>query len=143
MLVKDVMNKDVKTIGPEATVREAAEAMDSYGVSNLVVVSDSMLSGIITETDLVRKVLAAGLDPVEARVKEVMTKQVVYVRPSLGIKEAAEVMVSRKIKSLPVVEEGRLLGIVTASDICTIEPKMVETVGKLFVLGSSQEHAAG
>lgn len=134
MIVQDVMVKDVKTIGGESSVQEAAEDMRKYKIGSLVVVKSSKLVGILTDRDLLDKIVAEAIDSSTIKVKDVMTKNVVMVTPDKDIGEAAELMMEKKIKKLPVVNGHQLVGIVTATDLCTAEPKIIEQIGSLMLL---------
>lgn len=140
MLVEEVMNKDVKTIKPDATVRQAAEIMNKHGIGSLVVVDDSELKDIVTERDILRSV-ADGKGYDITFVKDIMTKDVITVYPNKNIDEAAELMAKNKIKKLPVVSGGALVGIVTASDLIAFEEKLLGKLSSLMVISKRTEIA--
>lgn len=134
MIVKDVMNTDVKTIKGDATVQEAAEEMKKFRIGSLVVVKDSRLAGIITERDILDKVVAEAEDSSKIRVKAVMSTHLIMVTQDKDIGEAADLMIEKKIKKLPVVKGKKLIGIVTATDLCTAEPKLIQQIGALMLM---------
>jgi CBS domain-containing protein len=134
MIVKDIMNTEVKTINGNASVQEAAEEMKKFRIGSLVVVKNSKLTGILTERDILDKVVAEASDASKIKVKDVMTTEVVMVSPDKDIGEAAELMMEKNIKKLPVIEGNRLVGIVTATDLCSAEPKIIEQLGALMLL---------
>lgn len=114
----DVMARDVITIEPEDTIGHAAEKMVQYGVS-AIVVSDSPFSpliGIVTERDLTRAV-AGRVHTSEARVREWMTPDPKTVGESTDPVEAVQIMIDGGFRHLPVVENGRAVGIVTIRDL--------------------------
>lgn len=131
MMVKDVMNTNVVVAKSEATIREASEVMNKYNIGSLVVVKEGGIAGIITEHNVLESV-AAGKDPDDTKVSEVMSPDVVTVAPDATIEQAVDLMVQHKIKKLPVVEGEKLLGIVTASDIIVVEPKLVASIADLI-----------
>ncbi len=134
MLVKEVMTTDVKTIRPEDTVKTLAEEMVKNRIGSLVVVSGSgEVVGIATERDIIEDVILLGKDPEEVKVQEVMTKELITINPSNTLEEAADVMVNHKIKKLPVIERGRLVGIITATDLIAYENKLVEKIAHLIM----------
>ncbi len=139
MLVEEVMNKDVKTIKPDSSVKEAAEIMSKNSIGSLVVVSDSELKGIITERDVLKSVADGRTD--STLVKDIMTKDVITVQPTKDIEEAADLMTKHKIKKLPVVAGGVLVGIVTASDLVAFEEKLLEKLASLMVISKRTEIA--
>ena len=143
MQVKDVMVTDVKTIGPAATVQEAAKAMRQFGIGSLIVTEADALKGIITDGDVLRKVVAEGKDGAKTAVREVMTKEIVMVEPEMDLQDAVDVMMEKRIKKLPVVKGSALVGIVTVTDICRVEPRMAEQIGELVFSSASQKRVAG
>lgn len=136
MQAKDMMTRDVATIGPDATVREAARLMVERGVSGLPVIEEERVIGILSEGDLVRRTelgtetsgawwLVALADGAARdyrkthaiAVRDVMTRPVFGVRASASLAEIAKLMETRRIKRVPVLENGKLLGIVTRADL--------------------------
>jgi CBS domain-containing protein len=113
--VKDIMTKKVVSIGVNNSVFEATELMSSNQVGCLVVMDGEMPMGIVTERDIVRRVVAKKL-PVDTKISEIMSKSLIIIDPDASLKEAARVMSSNKIRRLPVLKENRLVGIVVASD---------------------------
>jgi len=143
MQVKEIMNKDVQKIFTKATVRDAAKMMEEKNVGSLIVVEDSRLAGIITENDIIRKIIGEGKPAQTTTVEEIMVKKVIHISPESSLEDAAELMTEKKIKKLPVVENKKLLGIVTATDIVAAEPKMMEHLGELLLFAKKQQRIAG
>jgi CBS domain-containing protein len=111
--VADLMVKDVLTVEPSDTIGEAAEKMHAANVGAVVVVEDMVrIVGIVTERDLVRAV-AQRVRAAEARVRQWMTVDPVTIGPDTTIEEAARIMFDHNFRHLPVVEDGRALGIVS------------------------------
>ncbi|HPP70722.1 MAG TPA: CBS domain-containing protein [Pseudothermotoga sp.] len=126
MFVKDVMITQVVTVSPETSFSEAMEIIRQKGIRRLPVVKDQRVVGIITEKDLLSASpsQATTLDVWELttllsklKVKQIMRKDVVHVHPNTPIEDAAKIMSDKKIGSLVVLEEERLVGIITESDI--------------------------
>ena len=115
--VRDVMTKEVVTVESSASVQEAAELMNGKNIGSLVVVEQGAPVGIITERDIVRKVVARRRNPEEVRVSEIMSKPLIHVSPNAFIFEAAEIMGKNQIRRLPVIEREALVGIITMYDI--------------------------
>lgn len=141
--VKDIMNTDVKTIKPDENIQKAAEIMKEFRIGSLIVITGTKLVGIITERDIMNGVVAEDKVPSEVNVKDVMTKEVIMVSPGMGIEEAVDLMMEKKIKKLPVVSSDRLIGIVTATDIITAEPKMLKQLGTLMLFTKAKKPVAG
>ncbi|MCW4028912.1 MAG: CBS domain-containing protein [Candidatus Bathyarchaeota archaeon] len=132
--VKDIMTKDVVTIETSKTVFEAAELMAKSGLGCLIVVIQAFPVGIITERDIVRRIVAkrASLD---LKVTEVMTKSLITIDPDTSLREAARVMSTNKIRRLPVLKNNKLVGIVVASDFVRNVGKKTTTEEILDALG--------
>jgi CBS domain-containing protein len=123
--VRDILvNKgtEVLSIGPEATVLDAALLMNDHKIGSLVVLDADRLVGLISERDLLQRVIAERRDPVETLVRDVMTTEVVCCRTYTTIEEARGVMKNRRIRHLPVVEDdSRLSGLVSIGDLNAYE----------------------
>ena len=113
--VKDIMTKNVVSICVDNSVFEAAELMSSKQVSCLVIMDGEVPIGIVTERDIVRRVVAKKM-PLDTKVSEIMSKSLITVDPDASLKEAARLMSSNKIRRLPVLKQNRLVGIVVAAD---------------------------
>ncbi len=131
MLVKDVMNKNVVVAKSEVTIREASKVMSKYKIGSLVVLKDNDVIGIITEGDIMESV-ANDHNPDSTSVEKIMSQKVLTVDPEDTIENAADIMVQNKIKKLPVMENGKLRGIITASDIVVVEPKLIQSIASLI-----------
>ncbi len=116
MQIRDIMHADVKTTSPDDTFAHVASLLHEYAISSVVVMDGDRLAGIVTERDLVNLV-AEGKDPQTTKVGERMTKDLDTVGPRTDIAEAAEHMARLKIRHLPVVDEGRLAGIISIRDL--------------------------
>ncbi len=134
--VKEIMTKEVVTIEPNKTVFEAAELMSSKGISCVIVVIKAFPVGIITERDIVRRIVAKRSSP-DVKVIEVMTKTVITVDPDTSLKEAARTMSTNKIRRLPVLKNNKIVGIVVATDFVRNAGKKTTTEEILDVLGRS------
>lgn len=115
--VKDVMSKNVKTVEPSATVVEAAEVMKNHKIGGLVIVDDEKPVGIITERDIVYKIVV-GKKSLDTKVDEIMSKDLRTIGVERNIDDAAKIMAAHLIRRLPVVDEdGKLVGIIAVKDI--------------------------
>jgi len=111
--VAEVMTRDVLSVDPTASIGEAAEKMMDAGVGAVVVMEDMVrLVGIVTERDILRAV-AQRARAAEARVRQWMTESVITIEPETTVDEAAKLMFDRNFRHLPVVKDGRPLGIVS------------------------------
>jgi CBS domain-containing protein len=143
MFVKEIMTTDVKTIRPEDNIKRLAEMMVKNKIGSLVVVEGSgEVVGIATERDIIEDIILLGKSPEEVKVRDVMTKDIITVNPDSSLEEAAEVMVNHKIKKLPVIDKGRLVGIVTATDLIAYENRLVEKISSL-IMASPMKNIGG
>ena len=116
MQIRDIMHADVKATSPDDTFTHVATLLHDNAISSVVVMDGDRLAGIVTERDLVNLV-AEGKDPQTTKVGERMTRDLDTVDPRTDIAEAAEHMARLRIRHLPVVDEGRLVGIVSIRDL--------------------------
>lgn len=140
-LVKDVMNKQVVVAKPEATAKEAARVMSENHIGSLVILKDEKIVGIVTESDMIREIIAEGKDATNTRLDDMMTKDVKTVDAETGLDDAADMMVENGIKRLPVMRGGKLVGIISATDLISFEPKFIEALGQLLMLRPKQSMA--
>ncbi|UCG45663.1 MAG: CBS domain-containing protein [Candidatus Bathyarchaeota archaeon] len=125
LAVQDIMVDRVITIGTDVTVKKAAKLMNEHEIGCLVVVEKGKPVGIVTERDLLKRVLAKSGKDKQRKVSQIMTKPLLSVSPSMEIEEAAKFMFDRKIKKLPIIKEGKLLGLLTLTDILRIQPQLI------------------
>lgn len=115
--VLDVKGHDVRAIHPDASVFDALKLMAEHNIGSLVVLEDGDLVGIITERHYAREVVLKGRTSVRTPVREIMSADVVCVRPDQSVEECMAVMTARAVRHLPVIEQGRLVGIVSIGDV--------------------------
>ncbi|UCB61065.1 MAG: CBS domain-containing protein [Candidatus Bathyarchaeota archaeon] len=129
--VEDVMIKEVITVDGESTVKEAADIMNRFEIGCLIVTGNGKAEGILTERDLLKRVVSPGKNPLTTAVRTVMSKPLIVVEPDMELEEAAKLMFKLKIKKLPVVDSGRLMGLVTLTDLARFQPQMIRILKKL------------
>jgi len=115
--VRGVMSQPVVTAKPDDSIREAAELMSRKGVGSIVVVHKGKPIGIVTERDMLMKVVAKGIDPSQIKVEEVMSKPLTIIKDDMPIIEAIRTMQKKKIRRLLITESEALVGIVTQRDL--------------------------
>jgi CBS domain-containing protein len=129
MLVKDVMSSPVVTIAEETAANKAAELMDKDDLGCIIVTNkQGKPIGIITERDLVVRVLAKNVKPDAVGAKEVMTSPLITIEPDETIKEAARRMSRLNIRRLGVMYKERLVGLVSSKDVLAVVPELIETI---------------
>jgi CBS domain-containing protein len=115
--VADVMTPRVESTSSAAALRDAARTMREGDFGSMPVVDDGRLVGILTDRDIVVRAVAEGFDPAAARVGDVASRDPVTVAPGEDLDDAMELMAQHRIRRLPVVEAGRLVGVVSQADI--------------------------
>lgn len=116
--LRDFMTSDdVLTIPAETSLREAARVMRGRNVGAAVVVDGGRIAGIFTERDHLRRVTMSGHDPAKLRIDEVMTPQVHVVDGGTSIEECMALMTRERIRHLPVLDEGRVTGMISIGDL--------------------------
>lgn len=126
MQVKDIMTKDVAFVNPSTTVVEAAQLMQKHNVGSVPVCDQSGVIGILTDRDIVVRNVAHSKDPGKTPVKDVMTIDITSVTPEADIKDVFRMMSSKQIRRLPVVQDNKLVGIVSIGDVATDAQQDVE-----------------
>lgn len=109
--------REVYSIGPEATVLEAVRTMNAEKIGALLICDGGEVLGIFTERDVLTRVLDSELDPAMTRVSEVMSSEIVTVGPSMNVEEAMAVVTEKRCRHLPVLDDGKLVGLVSIGDL--------------------------
>lgn len=137
--VEDVMIREVIVIDSEATVRQAVDSMNKYEIGCLVVLEKGKVVGIVTERDILKRVIGKSIDVEETKIKEIMSQPVWVVDPNTDLETALHNMLRHKIKKLPVVKEkeDRLIGFLTLTDIARFQPKLLSKCKELLVKGKT------
>lgn len=133
-LVKDVMNKRLCVISDNETVSDAASYMKDKGVSALIVLRGKNPLGIITERDIVRRVVCEKKDPEKTLVSSVMSTPLIAITPLASLEEAADAFRRGKVKKLAVISGGVLEGIVSVTDILEAETREMKAVSRYVKL---------
>jgi CBS domain-containing protein len=115
--VRDIMTRPVITADVDLDILSAAKRMGSANVGCLIVVSGNKPTGILTERDLVKKIIAQAVDPRNVKVGEIMSSPVVAIEPEANLRDAAALMLQSGVKRLPVISNGKLVGIITDTDL--------------------------
>ncbi len=129
MLVRDVMSSPVVTIDENAPANQVAELIDKHGLGCIIVTSkEGKPLGIITERDLVRRILAKNVKPDSLKAKDVMTSPLITIEPDERISEAARRMSRLNIRRLGVMYKGQLVGVLSSKDILSVMPELIENI---------------
>lgn len=122
---RDIMVSKVVTIRKDSMVKEAVRLMNENEIGCLVVTENKKAIGILTERDLMRRVLAKSKDPGRIKVEDVMSTPLISVEPNAEIGDVSRIMFQRNIKKMPIVRKDKLLGLVTLTDILRIQPQLI------------------
>ena len=131
MKIEEAMIKSVVTLQEDVSVYEAVKLMNENRIGCLVVLQYGQVVGIVTERDMLERVLEKCRNPKETKVTEIMTKRVIVGKPDMQLAEAAKLMFEKKVKKLPIVEGNRLVGLVTLTDLArmaSLDEKTMELI---------------
>jgi CBS domain-containing protein len=121
-LVRHVMTESPKTLGSAMSAEDAAGLMAQYDVGVIPVVDDGQMVGLVTDRDLVLRVLASRADPAQVRLGSILTKAPVSASPDMRLGQARELMQRHRVRRLPVMKADRLVGIVSLGDLAVADP---------------------
>ncbi|MEM2118375.1 MAG: CBS domain-containing protein [Candidatus Bathyarchaeia archaeon] len=131
ILVRDVMSKDVRVVRPDTTVKEVVATMNKFNIGSIIVTQADRPVGIITERDILRRLVEQCLAPETLTARQIMTSPVTTINENTTIEEAAKLMAKKRIKRLPVTNNNKLVGIVTFTDIVTKVPTLLSILEEL------------
>ena len=131
ILVRDVMSKEVKVVRPDTTVKEVVATMNKFDIGSIIVVQGERPVGIITERDILRRLVEPCLAPETLTARYVMTSPVTTISETATIEEAAKLMAKKRVKRLPVMSDEKIVGIVTFTDMVTKVPTLLSILEEL------------
>jgi len=126
VLVKEAMKTNLAIVKPTITVLEAAKLMKKRRIGNVIVVEKKQPIGILTESDILKKIVAEGINAKDVLVKDMMSTPIIVIEPYITLEEALNIMGKCNVRRLPVIEKGELIGIITQKDISAISPVLHE-----------------
>ena len=133
MLVKEIMAKNVVTTDPEKSVFDVCNIYKEKKVGSLIVIKDNKCVGMVTERDIIERTICAKKDPIETKVKDIMSSDIISVHPLDKLETAIEFMEFFNIKKLPVVQNEEVVGIITVTDISKARPDLSERFVETWV----------
>ena len=128
MSVRDIMAVNVVTIAPDATVLQAAKLMEQMDIGSVVIVDRQRPVGIITEADIVRRVIAQEADPKTCVARDIMSSPIIHVTPDTPLTEAMRVMARSGIRRVVVLKNDSLAGLITSRDILRWSPELIDVL---------------
>jgi CBS domain-containing protein len=129
-----VMAKEVITIDEGASVKEAADIMNEAEIGSIIATRHGKALGIVTERDLLKRIVAEGRNAKKTKVKDIMSAPLITIPPDMDIEEAARLMFEKKIKKLLILDHNRLVGLVSLTDIARTQPSLANLLQKLAAL---------
>jgi CBS domain-containing protein len=131
VLVRDVMTKDIRVVRPDTSIKEVVATMNKFGIGSIIIVQGDRPVGIITERDILRRLVEPCLAPETLTARQIMTSPLLSISETASIEEAAKLMARKHIKRLPVMDNGKLVGIITYTDIVSKVPTMLSILEEL------------
>ncbi|MBT0159534.1 CBS domain-containing protein [Candidatus Bathyarchaeota archaeon A05DMB-2] len=129
--VRDIMSKNVQVVRPDTTAQEVVATMSKFDISSIIVVQAERPVGIITLRDVLEKLAVQCLAPRAVTAKQIMTSPLVTIDASATVEEAANLMVKKKVKTLPVMDSDKLVGVLTYTDIVFQVPTLLSVIKSL------------
>jgi CBS domain-containing protein len=132
ILVRDIMMRNVKTVRTDDSALDAVVKMNKFHIGSVIVTNNGRPIGIITERNILERIVEPRLDPSTVRVKDIMSSPVVTIDPNAAVEEAAQIMARKHIKKLPVVDGGKIVGVISTSDIVRTSPTQLGILEELL-----------
>ena len=134
MKIRDIMTHQVASVNPRTNVVEAAQLMHKHDVGAIPVCEGEKILGILTDRDIVVRNIALGRDPYSTPVQDIMTTKITSVNPEMSLNQAAGIMANEQIRRVPVVENEKLVGMVSLGDLATkakYDVELARTLGDI------------
>ena len=131
-MVRDVMAKNVKTVKTDDTVHAAVQKMNKFDIGSVIVTASGRPVGIITETNIMRRIVEPRMDPATIWAKDIMTAPLITIDPNADLTEAAKLMADNNINRLPVMEDDKLVGLISSTDIVKANPTQLSILEELL-----------
>jgi len=132
LLVRDIMSRNVRTVRTDDTVLQAVLKMNKFHIGSVIVTNNGRPIGIITERNILQRIVEPRLDPAMVRVRDIMSSPLITIDADAAVEEAAKIMAAKRIKRLPIVEDGKLEGIISTSDIVRTRPTQLSILEELL-----------
>jgi CBS domain-containing protein len=132
MIVRDIMTKNIKTVKPDDTVHAAVQKMNKFDIGSVIVISSGRPVGIITETNIMRRIVEPRMDSAMVWAKDIMSSPLTTIDVNAAVEEAAKVMMEKKINRIPVMNGNKLVGLVSSTDIVKASPTQLGILNELL-----------
>mgnify|MGYP003973758457 CR=1 FL=1 len=138
----DAMTINPIFVSPDEKVINCVKKMISEQVGSMLIVEENKLLGIVTERDMLNKVIAKDIDIKKTKIKDIMSKKPIYAEPELDIYDAMVLMRLEEIRRLPVVDKGNVVGVLTQKDILSVQPELYDIVIETFKIREGDRKAS-
>lgn len=135
ILVRDIMVRNVKTVRTDDTALDAVVKMNKFRIGSVIVTNNGRPVGIVTERNILQRIVEPNLDPSVVKAKDIMSSPLVTIEADAAVEEAAKLMVRSRVKKIPIVEGGKIVGIVSSSDIVRNSPTQLGILEELLRVG--------
>jgi CBS domain-containing protein len=125
------MTKNIKTVKTDDTVHDAVKKMNKFDIGSVIVISSGRPVGIITETNIMRRIVEPRMDPATVWAKDIMSSPLTSIESNAALEEAAKIMAEKRINRLPVMDGDKLLGLISSSDIVKASPTQLGILEEL------------
>jgi CBS domain-containing protein len=132
VIVRDVMAKNVKTVKTDDTVHAAVQKMNKFDIGSVIVTAGGRPVGIITETNILQRIVGPRMDPATVWAKDIMTAPLITIDPNADLAEAAKIMARNNINRLPVMDGDNLVGLLSSTDIVKANPTQLAILEELL-----------
>jgi CBS domain-containing protein len=132
LLVRDIMVRAVKVVEPDSSVKEVVTAMNRSNIGSIIVVNDDEPVGVISERDILKRVVEPCLSPEITMARQIMTSPVITIAESAKLEEAVKLMAEKRVRKIPVLKKGKLVGIITYTDIISNALNMISIIKELL-----------
>ena len=132
IIVRDIMAKNIKTVKPDDSVHAAVLKMNKFDIGSVIVISSGRPVGIITETNVMRRIVEPRMDPTTVWAKDIMTSPLVTIDQTAAVEEAAKIMADKNISRIPVTNRDRLVGLISSTDIVKANPTQLGILDELL-----------
>lgn len=141
--VCDAMTKKPVVVSLDSSIEESAKIMNKHRVGSVLVKDGEKVAGIITDQDIVRKVIAKGILPKTSKVSKHMSKNLVTITPEKDIFEAVNIMANENVKQLPVMDGRKMIGLITQKDILKLEPELFDLLADKLEIKEEEQKPTG
>jgi CBS domain-containing protein len=129
--LEDIMVHNVVSVKGTMSVKNAVKLMNDHGIGSLVVIENGKPAGIVTERDMLTRVLLTSKNPKKTKVSQIMSQPLIVGTTKMKLEEAVRLMIEHKIKKLPVTKDGNLVGLMTLTDVLHFQPQLLRIYGIL------------